>query len=100
MWSPYKNEKTVAAVFEEFANQEKLTTEWLTLDAAKEDFVVQAQSALDRAAGRSIRSVLVVDPLSLADANQRAALAKLRDSFRVAPVFWSRRTRVIATPSA
>jgi len=76
-WTPYAGDHSIPAVFEEIANQKQLATNWITLDPSAADFPVRILSALDDAAERSIRAVVVVDPRCLADEVARNALVGL-----------------------
>jgi hypothetical protein len=76
-WTPYAGDHSVPAVFEEIANQKQLATDWKTLDPSAADFADQTFSALDDAAERSIRAVVVVDPRCLANEVARGALVGL-----------------------
>jgi hypothetical protein len=63
-WAPYTGE-SIPALFEQIANQEHLATDWLTLDPSAKDFMDRILSELSDAADRSIRAMVVADPLSL-----------------------------------
>jgi hypothetical protein len=82
-WSPYANDHSIPAVFEEIANQKQLVTDWMTLDPNSADFMDRILLALDDAAKRSIRAVVVVDPRCLADeAALNALVALLQEKCR------------------
>ncbi|MHC2282154.1 hypothetical protein ACVME8_008797 [Bradyrhizobium diazoefficiens] len=76
-WSPYVGDQSIPALFEEVSNQKQLSTDWMTLDPSAADFMDRMMSALEDAADRSIRPIVVVDPRCLANGVWRSTLVGL-----------------------